>query len=212
MKKLFFLALLSLISLTQGAFAVCNTDTDSFDTNGWCIDKFGSFTPKTMVSAGTQVATQGGYRVPILNVTNVPSVQTTFDSLSSQQSGSIIVDTGGFAITVVTMDSLLGSGGHYILPQAAAGLQFSFTSASKSTITVSTLNALQGNTTSGGDTIEYSPGGAALVAGNGVKSSGAAGDTVTLVSPAAGMWVITAMSAHAQSATVDTAWIAATTQ
>jgi hypothetical protein len=177
MKKLFLvLALLVLGSIwTQGAFAACSTDTDRFDTHGWCIDHYGVFTPKAIATDSQQISAQGGVMSPVLYVAGPYS---TYSTLSAQQSGSVIIDMGG--ATGLTADTVTGRGGEYILPTAASGESFTFTVGSNSTITIDTL------TTS--DSIMYK----LTTSGDGLKNtSKASGDSITLVSGGSTNWVVT---------------------
>jgi len=173
MKKL-FLVLALLIFMTHGAFATCNADTDKFDTKGWCIDLYGTLTPKAIdaVANGSgTAATQGGVQVPVINMT---AAYSTYDSLLAYQSGSSIVDFGG-----ATAPTLTGAGTEYILPAAAQGLTYTFTVASNSTITVDCLTTA--------DTIYFASG----TAGYGIKnSSKASGDSITLIGSTTGKWVV----------------------
>jgi hypothetical protein len=252
MKKLsFFLALLSLILMTQGAFAnqypSCyqgygssdplynGTNGDAFDSKGWCIDGYGVKTPKNTVVNTSNPNSQGGVAVPVQLVQNAPSLQSTYDSILPQQTGTYIVDTGGFMTSgtplfansivtnLATIDTLVGRGGHYVLPMAMPGEMVTISSASKSVITVDTMTpslatafGLTSNTGAAftaSDTIEWSPGGTAMTAGQNIQSPGFAGDTVTLVSPAQGLWMITAMQGStSNTATSDTLWKVVSTQ
>lgn len=230
MKKL--LLVLALLILTgQGVFAATvpnkypacfkgygttsanynGTNGDNADWKGWCVDGFGVLTPKNTTVDSTNPNSQGGIAVPVLVVTNTPGNSgVTFDALLPQQTGSMILDTGGYAATVVTMDTLVGNGGHYVLPPAMPGELFTISSASKSTITVDTLNTalalVQGLTYPTADTIEWSPGGTAMTAGQNLKSPGFAGDSISLYSPATGMWMITSMQGGSNTATQDSIW------
>lgn len=195
MKKLFLvLALLILSSIwTQGAFATCNSDTDKFNTSGWCIDKFGELTPQTIATGGTQTANQGGYQVPVVTVT----APTSAYSITSQQTGSVFADMGG-----VTSDTVAGAiGSKYILPRAAVGLMYTFTVGAKETITVDTLDT--------SDKILYSPSGTSLQMGDSIKNPGQAGDAVTLVATRANRWSITNQngSSSTSGSTIDTLWL-----
>lgn len=175
MKKELLFALALLIITSHGAFASCNQNTDRFDTVGWCIDHYGTFTPKSIITNSEQISSQGGSETPVLNITASPTGNAvTYDSLSSQQSGNLIVDMGNQTLATQT-----GFGGVYILPQSAPGLTYSFMVGSKSTITIDTLTTA--------DSILY----ASIVAGNGIRNtSKAAGDSITVTSNAIGTWVV----------------------
>jgi hypothetical protein len=168
MKKL-FLVLALLILTTQGAFAACNTGTDAFDTDGWCIDTYGVLTPKL----GTEPPNVGGLGGEQNAVEYFANPQATYDTLTAYQSGHIFVDMGG-------VTSGAGSGSTYILPAASAGLVFNFVVGSQTTVTIDTLSA--------SDTIY---GVTPVVAGNGIKnSSKVTGDSIELLGVATGKWVI----------------------
>ncbi len=175
MKKLFLvLALLILGSFaSQGAFAVCDPNTDRFGVHGWCVDNYGTLTPKAMTTSSQQIASKGGKQEPVNNIT---ASYTTYDTLSSQQTGLITVDMGGQTAN----SGVVGSGGEHILPLAAPGLFYTFIVGSLSTITIDTLT--------NADSILL---GAQTSAGNGIKnSSKTTSDSITLVSNAAGSWVV----------------------
>lgn len=236
-KKLgLLLALLMLIG-TQGAFAnsapntypACyqgygvgdplynGTNGDKFDTGGWCIDDYGVLTPKSSTKDSTHPNTQGGSAQPMYNTnvgTSVISGQqtqpTTYDALIAQQTGSNITDFGGYAITP-TIDTLAGTGMHYVLPPAYPGEVFTITSASKSVITVDALTpafaATEGLTLTTADQIEWAPGGTAMTSGQNIKSPGFASDSVTLYCPSQGIWMIKSMIGTLNGvATQDTNW------
>lgn len=237
MKRIFFLALLVLsIFWTQGAFAnsapnnypKCyqgygssspnynGTNGDKFNTDGWCIDGFGVLTPRTgMTITSTQPNSYGGYAVPTTTYNvgtsaNPPVPASTYDALIQQQTGSHIIDYGGFS-PLATIDSLSGIGGHYVLPPAYPGEIFTISSASKSVITVDTLNptfaTLEGLIYTTADTIEWSPANTAVTAGQNIKSPGYAGDSVTLYCAVQGQWSISAMQgAVGSNATSDALW------
>lgn len=195
MKKLWLvLALLILGSFaSQGAFAVCNTDTDKFDTKGWCIDNNGVLTPKALETNGTATGYYGGSQSTIIVTTAAGPGPI---SLTAAESGSTIIDMGG-----VTSDTLAGSGNKYILPRAALGLKYIFTVGAKETITVDTLDL--------SDTFLYSPGGTGLQMGDSIKNPGQAGDTVTVTSGQANRWSITSQagSSSVGGTTIDTLWL-----
>lgn len=167
MKKLFF-ALALLILSTGGVFAAsCNRDTDKWSNDQWCISSADTLIPST--SASQQVVTE--------NYTTA----NTNNLLAASESGKRLSDTGGAA----TGSS--GFGSKHILPRASAGLSYTITAATKSFVTVDTLDTQ--------DTIRYSISGTALAAGESIKSTGQAGDSVTLYSPAANVWDIQDMKA-----------------
>ena len=246
-KKLGLLLALLMLMGTQGAFANSNsyaaaggypscykgygvgdplyngTNGDRWAVQGWCVDKNGVLTPQTGITVNTtQPVSQGGFAVPVLNYnvgTNAGGVivpESTFDTLLAQQTGTIIVDYGGYS-TTATIDTLKGSGGHYVLPPAMPGETFTIISASQSVITVDTLNSAfatgEGFTYANADTIEWSPSGTGMTAGQNIKSPGNAGAMVTLTSTVAGQWQITNMQGQIGGiATSDSLWTVISTQ
>ena len=199
------------------------TNGDRWAVTGWCVDKNGVLTPQTGITVNsTQPVSQGGFAVPVLNYnvgTNPGGVAipaTTFDTLLAQQTGSTIVDYGGYSITA-TIDTLKGSGGHYVLPPAMPGEIFTIVSASQSVITVDTLTSAfatgEGFTYANADTIEWSPNATGMTAGQSIKSPGNAGAMVTLISNVAGQWQITNMQGQiGATATSDSLWTVISTQ
>lgn len=204
MKKLFLvLALLILGSLSsQGAYAACNYANqvsgqpgDSFNTKGWCIDGYGVLTPHIgRVTNSQDLSTVGAYRVPV----SYDSIANTNVSFNSQQSGLVMVDSGG-----VTTDTLKGYGSKFILPGCntgvlttgttptgglltTQGMTFTLTVGSQSFSTLDTLNT--------SDTFMYSISGTGFQMGDSMKSTGQAGDSVTVVCSSGlantGVWVV----------------------
>lgn len=107
-------------------------------------------------------------------------------SLAITDSGRTITDFGGKSAG----SSVAGWGLKYVLPACSSstlGATYSFATATKSTITVDTAST--------SDTIGYSISGTALDAGDSIKSTGQAGDAVTVVCAASGVWSITNMKA-----------------
>lgn len=177
MKK-FILALALLICMTHGAFAVCNTDTDSFDTKGWCIDSNGQLTPKATEVNGTADGYYGGMQVPVY----VNTAANTPVTILAKQSGTVFSDLGG-----VTSDTLAGYGSKFTLPRATVGLTYTLTVGSKSYATLDTLDTA--------DTFMFSISGTGFAMGDSMKSTGQAGDSVTVVCTQAGKWSIKDMKA-----------------
>ncbi len=246
MRKLFLvLALLILGSfMSQGAFAATaapntypacyhgygvgdplynGTNGDQLTEPGWCIDGYGVLQPNNiMTKSSTQPVTQGGFAVPIINFNysttlNAGPTPSTFDALIPQQTGSIIVDYGAQPITPVTIDTLKGTGAHYMLPPAMPGEIFTIISASQSVITVDTLTpgfaTTEGLTYPNSDIIEWSPAATGMTAGQAIKSPGNAGDSVTLVCPLAGIWVVKDMLGQLGGiATSDSLWTVSSVQ
>jgi len=175
MRKL-CLALALLVMFSSGAFATCNPDTDKFDTKGWCIDTNGQLTPKATEVNGTADGYYGGYQVPVY----VNTAANTAVTILAKQSGTVFSDLGG-----VTSDTLSGYGSKYTLPRATVGLTYTLTVGSLSTATLDTLDT--------SDTFMYSISGTGLDMGDSIKSTGQAGDSVTVVCAKAGTWSIKSM-------------------
>ena len=161
-KLIVFVALFSLMLLPGRAYsASCDTNTDKWNIGQWCVDKYDTMIPTT--SAGSQVVTEQ-YTAAANN------------TLASEESGKIIVDTGG-----ASSPGLNGSCSKHILPRAAAGLSYTFVTGSKCEMTIDTVDS--------SDTIFFSPQSVALDAGDSIKNSvRMAGVSVTLVSAAANRW------------------------
>lgn len=104
----------------------------------------------------------------------------TNNTLLAAESGKVISDTGGGPLT-----GGVGMCSKHILPTAAPGLEFTFVAATKCTMTVDTADT--------SDTIEYSISGTLLDAGDSIKSTAQAGDSVTVFSTVANKWQIKAM-------------------
>jgi len=167
MKRL-FLALALLMFLPHGAFAAsCNPDTDNFTIDGWCVNKQGTLIPK---STGSQQS------VVVHTTATTGSV-----ALTATQSGAVITDMGGSA----TGPTTVGSCNKYTLPRAAPGLTYTLSTGSKCTATLDTLDT--------SDTILYSISGTGLDAGDSIKSTGQAGDSVTVTSTVANKWTVSQM-------------------
>ena len=107
---------------------------------------------------------------------------STNNTLLAAESGKTITDFGGASGPTAS-----GACSKHILPRAAPGLQFSFATGSKCTMTVDTVDT--------SDTILYSISGTGLDAGDSIKSTGQAGDSVTVFSTEANKWQIKAMKA-----------------
>ena len=102
------------------------------------------------------------------------------NTLLDYESGKVITDMGGASGPTQT-----GSCSKHTLPVAEAGLEFTLTAGSKCTTTL--------DVSSTDDTILYSISGTGLDAGDSIKSTGQAGDSVTLFSTATGSWSIKSM-------------------
>lgn len=161
MKKL-LLVLALITALPIGAFAAtCNSDSDKFSSDQWCINSQDTLIPTA--SAGQQVIWE---RYTGSNTNN---------QLTADETGKVIVDVGSGA----GISSPAG-GSKHILPRAAVGLNYKICTGSKAVITVDTLDA--------NDTIEVSIGGTVLDAGDSLKSTGQAGECLTVISTAANKW------------------------
>lgn len=164
-KFIFALALLMLIP--GGAFAAtCNPNNDKFTSDQWCINSQDTLIPTA--SAGQQV------------IYEQYTAANTNNSLGADETGKYLTDMGG-----ASGPTAVGSGSKHILPRAAVGLTYTISVGSKSTVTVDTLDT--------SDTILYSISGTGLDAGDSIKSTGQAGDSVTLTSTAANTWSVTQM-------------------
>lgn len=203
MKKLFLALALLVIGVFAGnpvAFAMCNNNNqvagqngDGFDSIGWCIDGYGALTPHVGRTVNSQyLSTSGAFRVPVA----YNATANTTVSFNSQQSGLVMVDSGG-----VTSDTLTGSGSKFILPACNSGvlsspatsgqlttqgMMYTLTVGSKSFATLDTLNLA--------DTFMYSISGTGQAMGDSIKSTGQAGDSVTVVcvpeNNNTGVWVV----------------------
>lgn len=171
MRKLFLLiAILCLLS--SASFAAVTTATLG-DQNSSSVYRL------TCDSDGVCTYAQDtGIKYPYVSYTTAPT--TVGVTLTAAQSGTTIVDTGGGGPTTT------GSCRKFTLPTAAPGMEFSFSTGSKCTMTVDVQST---------DTIQYSISGTGLDAGDSIKSTGQAGDSVQLFSPAAGQWNLKAMKA-----------------
>lgn len=166
MKKLVFLALalLSLVGFAHtGHAASCFGDTDKFSTAQWCINSQDTLIPTT--SAGQQVITES-------------FSSTSNNLLLVDESGKTIVDMGG-----KTAPTQLGGCMKHVLPRASAGLTFTIVTGVRCVVTVDTIDT--------DDTILWSTGGFGLDAGDSLKTTGDAGDFITVTSPAANKWAVT---------------------
>lgn len=170
MKKLLF-ALALLILTSNSAFAiVCNSNTDKWNVGQWCVT-----TTDTLVPTST-----GSQQVVYENYTTA----NTNNQLLENESGKVITDTGGSTDGTCTAPC---GGSKHLLPRAKVGLTYTIIAGSKDTVTVDTIDT--------GDTIQYSISGTLLDAGDSIKSTGQAGDAVTLTSTAPGKWSIQSMKA-----------------
>ena len=166
MKRYYFLILLALLILTGRASADCNRDTDKFSSDQWCID-----TQDTLIPSQS-----AGLRVIYENITS-PGIATNV--LTPDESGKIIVDTGGGTPGGACGT---GGGGKHLLPAATPGLTFTLIAGSKCFVTLDTLLS---------DTILKTISGTSLDPGDSLKSTGQAGDAITVMSPSAGVWAVT---------------------
>lgn len=168
MKKL-FLVLALLILSTHGAFAAsCTPDRDKWNIGNWCVTSTDTLIPSS--TSGQQVVYES---YTSANVNN---------TLSITESGKVLTDMGGASGPTVS-----GYGSKHILPKANVGLTYTITVGTKSTVTVDTVDTT--------DTILYSISGTGLDAGDSIKSTGQAGDSVTLTCTSAGLWSIQNMKA-----------------
>lgn len=174
MRKLFSLiALLVMLSLPAISFAASTTATfgDQNSSNAYRViaDTDGTVTYQS----------DTGIMYPYVNYSTYPT--TVGVTLTAAQSGTTITDTGGGTTR------LAGSCRKFTLPTAVAGMSFSFAAgAFQCTMTVDVQST---------DTIQYSISSVGLDAGDSIKSTGQAGDSVTLFSTAANLWQVKSMKA-----------------
>lgn len=169
MKKLLF-ALALLIITANSAFAITsNTDTDKLTLGQWAITSTDTLVPTA--SAGQQIIYE--------NYTTA----NTANALTARETGKIITDTGGSTDGTCNTAGLGGS--THTLPDAQVGLVYTLTMGSKCFSTLDTLNT--------DDTIRYSISGTLLSAGDSMKSTGQAGDSVTVGCTVAHKWDILQM-------------------
>lgn len=172
MKKFSYvlMALLMLLVLPNLSLATCNSDTDKFSSDQWCIDNEDTLIPTS----------SAGMRVVYEYYTDAP---TTSHVLATQETGKILVDMGGKSSPGDT-----GVGSKHVLPRAAAGLTYTFITGVKETITIDTVDT--------SDQIIYSALSTAdsnlytLNYGDSIKNTGDVGDFVILMSPVANKWIV----------------------
>ena len=104
----------------------------------------------------------------------------TNNQLTAAESGKTITDTGG-----ASGPTAVGAGSKHILPRASVGLEFTLTVGALASSTLDTIDT--------SDTILYSITSTGLDAGDSIKSTGQAGDSVTVKCTSANTWSITAM-------------------
>lgn len=171
MKKLFLIAFFALF-LPCVSFAASLTATLG-DQNASSI-----YRVQCDTDGVCKFAQDTGIYYPYVSYTTSPT--TVGVTLTASQSGTMIVDTGGGGPTTT------GSCRKFTLPTAVAGMEFGFSTGSKCSMTIDVQST---------DTILYSISGTGLDAGDSIKSTGQAGDSVVLFSPAANTWAVKAMKA-----------------
>lgn len=167
MRKLF--SLIALLVLAFPALSLAEITATIGDRNS-----SGEYRVKADTNGVVTFASDTGIVLPYINYSTAGTGSSV--SLTAAQSGAVITDTGGATPTTT------GSCRKFILPRAAAGLNYTFTTGSKCTITIDTVDT--------SDTILYSIAGTGLDAGDSIKSTGQAGESVTLFSTAANKWSI----------------------
>lgn len=165
MKKLLILALLLLPSLS---FAQSVTATLG-DRNS-----SGEYRVKADTDGVVTYASDTGIVLPYVNYASAGTGSSV--TLTAAQSGTVITDTGGATPTTT------GSCRKFVLPRAAPGLNFTFTTGGKCTMTIDTVDT--------SDQILYSISGTGLDAGDSIKSTGQAGESITLFSTVANKWSV----------------------
>lgn len=167
MKRLFLLALLVAPVLVQAAEV-----TATFGNQ----NSSGEYRIKADTDGVITFASDTGIKYPYEHYTSA----NTNNTLTADESGKVITDTGAASGPTAS-----GSCSKHILPTAAPGLMFTFTAGSKCSMTIDTVDT--------NDTILYSISGTGLDAGDSIKSTGQAGDSVTVVSTLANKWSIVQM-------------------
>ena len=170
-----FYLLIALLMLASPAFAVTETTATFGDQNSSKEYRIKSTFDGT--SGVVTYASDTGILYPYLSYTTAPT--TVSVTLIAAQSGITISDTGGGSPVAQ------GSCRKFVLPTAAPGMEFTFSANAKCTITVDTADT--------NDTIMYSISGTGLDAGDSIKSTAQAGDSVTVFSTVANKWAIKQM-------------------
>lgn len=175
--RLFLLLTLALFAFGSApAFASTETTATFGDQNASGEYRLKA-TYNTATGRGTVAyASDTGILMPYENYSS-PSANNT---LTADESGVTITDMGGAAGPTAA-----GSCSKHTLPRAAPGMVFSFATGSKCTMTVDTVDT--------SDQILYSISGTGLDGGDSIKSTGQAGDSVTLFSTVANKWQIRSM-------------------
>lgn len=180
MARKFFLSLIAVLLLAAPVHAATVTATFG-DMNSSSESRIKADTDGTVTYASdTSIV------YPYKNYNNGSLSTASPVTLSITDSGRTITDFGG----KTAGSSVAGWGLKYVLPACTSstlGATYTVSTATKTTVTVDTAST--------SDTIAYSISGTALDAGDSIKSTGQAGDSVSLVCGASGVWSITQMKA-----------------
>lgn len=163
--------------LASPAFAVTETTATFGDQNSSKEYRIKSTFDGT--SGVVTYASDTGIVYPYLRYSTIPTAAQNV-TLIAGQSGLVISDAGANAGPTQVSQCR-----KFTLPTAAPGLEFTFTAEAKCTITVDTADT--------NDTIMYSISGTGLDAGDSIKSTAQAGDSVTVFSTVANKWAIKQM-------------------
>lgn len=171
--KVLSLALVLLFGLSQASFADIGDEATIGNKNS-----SGEYRVRVKNDGTFQFASDTPIKYPYETYTSA----NTANTLTALESGKTLTDCSNLACTGST-----GTAGcsKHTLPTAAVGLEFTFVAGNQCSMTVDTADT--------NDTILYSITGTKLDAGDSIKSTGQAGDSVTLTSTVANKWSITQM-------------------
>ena len=182
----FFVAFMLCLSGLANATQLKATFGDKNTSNVYRLSQYTDTTTGT--NYGWVVYAQNTGIVYPYKTYNVGSVSVGNNQLVTSDSGAIITDFGGVAADT-SAPVRTGLGGTYVLPPAGTsttlGTRYTISAGSRSFVTV--------DTSSTSDVILYSISGSGLAAGDSIKSTGQAGDAVTLECTAANTWTVVDM-------------------
>jgi len=116
-----------------------------------------------------------------------PASPPTTNTLTAAETGKFIMDVGGITLPATTTG--LGFGSKHVLPRAEVGLAFTLAAGSQCSVTLD----VAGPNGDPSDVIMYSVSSTGLDIGDSIKSTGQAGDSVTVMCPVANKWMIVDM-------------------
>lgn len=176
MKRKLFLALVMGLILASNAHASVANLTSQLGVYNSTDNAYGleSDNQNQFTFSGTSSSIKYPYKV--ISTANTLTTLTTLDS------GKTIVDTGGVTSATATAGAF---GSKIILPRATPGLEYVIGVNAIVTTTVDTVDTL--------DSFDNSISGTAAQMGDSLKSTGQAGDTVSVFCARANRWTITAM-------------------